>query len=262
MTEPDTVSGEGTSIRRPRLIVTVAAVVVALGTASFALGRCTRSTGTAATTGAAVMSPSSALSASTSVSTTTTASTTTTTTSSTSTTVATTTTSLASTSPSNNVYPIAAGASSQYPRSHHDYPAADIFTSCGNTFVAPAAGRVDEVSLVDTWSSKVNDGATRGGLSVSIVGDDGVRYYGSHLRLVLPTVRPGTRVTVGQPLGQVGDTGSAKGTGCHLHFGISAPCGPGDWQRRRGQFWPQKYLDAWKAGRQLSAVPELSKSPC
>lgn len=244
--------------RRAALVGVVVAVIAVLGVASFAAGRGSRSSASAAassgpaTTTSVVRSPATTSSTTTSTSTTTSSTTSTTSTS----------TTVPAALASNNIYPLAAGAKSQYARSHHDYPAADIFTACGTTFVAPAAGRVDEVSLVDTWSSKVNDGATRGGLSVSVVGDDGVRYYGSHLRLVLPGIRAGNRVTVGQPLGQVGDTGSAKGTGCHLHFGISAPCGPGDWQRRRGQVWPQKYLDAWKVGRQLSAAPEVSTGPC
>lgn len=261
-----TTPGPGSGNRRRTLVAVVIAVIVVLGTVSYAFGRESRpddssraaaapttSTGATSTTPTTRVTTSSTATTSSSTSTSTTTSTTMTTTS---------VRAPAPSGASNNIYPLAAGAKSQYARSHHDYPAADIFTACGTTFVAPSAGRVDEVSLVDTWSSKVNDGATRGGLSVSVVGDDGVRYYGSHLRLVLPNIRAGSRVALGQPLGQVGDTGSAKGTGCHLHFGLSTPCGPGDWQRRRGQIWPQKYLDAWKVGRQLSAVTETTKSPC
>ena len=264
--EPDDTAEQSPAspTRRRALVGTVIAVIAVLGTVSYAFGRESRPDKPTTQTAASPASSADTTSTSSSVRVTTTTSglvtTSTTTTSSTSTTTA-----VRATTPSGvsrNVYPLAAGAKSQYPRSHHDYPAADIFTACGTTFVAPSAGRVDEVSLVDTWSSKVNDGATRGGLSVSIVGDDGVRYYGSHLRVVLPNIQAGTRVTLGQPLGQVGDTGSAKGTSCHLHFGLSSPCGPGDWQRRRGQFWPQKYLDAWRAGQQLSAVSETTKSPC
>ncbi len=63
-----------------------------------------------------------------------------------------------------------------YARAHHDYPASDILAKAGCRFVAPTSGVVDEVSRVDTWRSPPNLGITRGGLSVSIIGDDGVRY--------------------------------------------------------------------------------------
>ena len=97
-------------------------------------------------------------------------------------------------------------------------------------------------------------GKDRGGLSVSIIGEDGVRYYGSHLSKVEVGIEPGVVVTVGQKLGEVGSTGSARGTKPHLHFGISYPTKPGDWAIRRGVLYPWKYLDAWKDGKDLSPV--------
>ncbi len=148
---------------------------------------------------------------------------------------------------SDYTFPVA-GCRVTYSRAHHDYPAADIFTGDDCTFVAPVDGRVDEVSRTDTWDPSANSGATRGGVSVSLVGVDGVRYYGSHLRAVLLRVRPGLTVRAGQPLGRIGDSGSARGTGTHLHFGISWPTGPGKWWVRRGVVGPQPYLDSWRAG--------------
>jgi murein DD-endopeptidase MepM/ murein hydrolase activator NlpD len=124
--------------------------------------------------------------------------------------------------------------------------------------VSPVRGRVSEVSYRDTWTAAVDDGATRGGLSVAVVGDDGVRYYGSHLSRVAPGIRPGVRVAAGQSVGRVGDTGSAAGTGCHLHFGISPPCGTGDWQVRRGILQPAPYLDAWRAREHRSPVTAVA----
>ena len=59
------------------------------------------------------------------------------------------------------------------------------------------AGTVDEVTYKDTWSSSTNRGADRGGLSVSVVGSDGVRYYGSHLERIATGIRPGVPVRVG-----------------------------------------------------------------
>jgi murein DD-endopeptidase MepM/ murein hydrolase activator NlpD len=144
-----------------------------------------------------------------------------------------------------------------YGRSHHDYPATDIFAPCGTPAVAVTGGVIQEVSRTDEWSSANDNPAIRGGLSYSMVGDDGVRYYGSHLATVAPDINPGTRVEKGRQIGTVGDTGNARGTGCHLHFGLSPPCGPGDWQVRRGTVYPWSYLDSWRSGGGRSPVDEV-----
>ena len=149
------------------------------------------------------------------------------------------------------VFPIA-GCRVSYAHSHHDYPATDIMAARGCLFVAPVAGRVDEVKYVDLWNSRTNLGSTRGGLSVSIVGDDGVRYYGSHLSSVETGIKRGVRVLPGQGLGRVGNTGSARGTATHVHFGVSWPTAQGIWWVRRGELYPWPYLDSWLAGGQRS----------
>ena len=110
------------------------------------------------------------------------------------------------------------GCTVTYSKYHHDYPAADIFGKKGCAFVAPIAGVIDEVNTVDKWSGKTNIGADRGGLSISIIGDDGLRYYGSHLSKIEPNIVPGYKVATGEKLGDIGSTGSAKGTKPHLHF--------------------------------------------
>lgn len=148
----------------------------------------------------------------------------------------------------------------KYGRSHHDYPATDIQAKKGCTFVSPINGVIEDVNLKDVWSGKTNLGQDRGGLSVSIIGDDGIRYYGSHLSKVEKDISPGVRVTAGEKLGEVGSTGSARGTAPHLHFGISYPTAPGDWQIRRGVVYPWKYLDAWKAGKDLSPVKAVAEA--
>jgi len=136
-----------------------------------------------------------------------------------------------------------------YLHAHHDYPASDILAPCGSTVVSPVSGVVQDVSTVDRWNPKADDPATRGGLSWSVVGDDGVRYYGSHLRQLDVHVVPGAAVRAGQRLGFVGRTGNARGTACHLHFGLSPlRCRPGDWWTRRGAFYPWPYLDDWRKG--------------
>ena len=154
-------------------------------------------------------------------------------------------------------FPIA-GCTVKYGKYHHDYPASDIFAKKGCAFVAPIAGVVDEVNTVDKWRGRTNLGADRGGLSVSIIGDDGNRYYGSHLSKIEANIIPGTRVATGEKLGEIGSTGSAKGTKPHLHFGISYPTDKGVWWIRRGvgletkgKTSPWKYLQAWQAGKDL-----------
>jgi murein DD-endopeptidase MepM/ murein hydrolase activator NlpD len=155
------------------------------------------------------------------------------------------------------VFPVA-DCAVNYARAHHDYAATDILTKAGCKFVAPINGIVDEVNRVDTWKSPPNLGITRGGLSVSIIGEDGVRYYGSHLRFIPTKIVPGLAVQAGDVLGAVGSTGSARGTAPHLHFGISWPTPPDTWWVRRGEVLPWKYLDAWKKGKDLSPVKAVA----
>ncbi len=69
-------------------------------------------------------------------------------------------------------FPIA-GCTVKYGKYHHDYPATDIDAKKGCAFVAPITGVVDEVNTEDKRSGKTNIGADRGGLSISIIGDDG-----------------------------------------------------------------------------------------
>ncbi|MTA95994.1 MAG: peptidoglycan DD-metalloendopeptidase family protein [Actinobacteria bacterium] len=147
----------------------------------------------------------------------------------------------------------------KYAQYHHDYPATDIITKKGCAFLAPIDGTVDEVSRKDRWSGKTNRGQDRGGLFVSIIGNDGVRYYGSHLSEVAVGIEPGVPVIAGQILGKVGDTGSARGTSPHLHFGLSWPTKKGDWKIRRGALLPYKYLKSWQKGGNLSPVDAIKK---
>ena len=154
------------------------------------------------------------------------------------------------------VFPVT-GCEVNYAKAHHDYAATDILSKAGCKFVAPINGVVDEVNRIDAWSGKTNLGIDRGGLYVSIIGDDGVRYYGSHLRSIPASIQPGVVVKAGRLLGTIGATGSARGTAPHLHFGISWPTPAQTWWVRRGEVLPWKYLDAWKAGKDLSPAKAL-----
>jgi peptidoglycan LD-endopeptidase LytH len=166
--------------------------------------------------------------------------------------------------PSSNVkyvFPVKASNVAFHP-THGKYPATDIFADCGEPAVATTSGVVLEVSLKDVYVKGSPDGPNNGGLSVSLLGDDGVRYYGSHLSKVQAGIRAGVRVAAGQQLGKVGHTGNANGV-CHLHFGISPPCAKvGDWKVRRGVVWPATFLTSWRKGGQKSPVATVKAQGC
>ena len=156
----------------------------------------------------------------------------------------------------NYVFPVV-GCDYTYAKAHHDYPATDILAKAGCKYVAVTSGVIDEVNRVDSWSGKTNLGVDRGGLYVSFIGSDGVRYYASHLRTIPLSIHPGVEVKAGRLLGTVGATGSARGTKPHIHFGLSWSTPPQTWWVRRGMVWPWKYLDAWKEGKDFSPAKEV-----
>lgn len=151
------------------------------------------------------------------------------------------------------------GAGTSWGDTHSSYPATDIFVvgGCAGSIVSPVAGVALEVRRVDSWDPAVDDPATRGGRSVAILGDDGVRYYLAHFDTIESAIEPGARVEAGQPLGIVGETG--RTSACHVHFGISPPCPDAEWSVRRGVIWPFPYLDAWRAGEQASPAEEVAE---
>lgn len=166
--------------------------------------------------------------------------------------------------------PVVANASPQYAfpikgcpvtftRYHHNYPATDILAERGCAFVAPTSGIIDEINRIDRFSWSTNRGADRGGKMISMVGDDGVRYYGSHLQSIPASVKVGDRVSVGELIGRVGTTGDAGGTAPHLHFGISWPTKAGIWWVRRGELNPFDYITAWKSGKNISPAKSVAK---
>lgn len=153
-------------------------------------------------------------------------------------------------------FPVQA-ANASYHRTHAVYPGADIFAACGTPVVAVTSGVILEVSRVDRFDKRGPRGPFNGGKFVSLRGDDGVRYYGSHLAEVAPGIEAGVRVRAGELIGTVGRTGNASNV-CHLHFGISPLCPAADgWWIRRGVVWPAPYLDAWRKGLNKSAAEEV-----
>jgi peptidoglycan LD-endopeptidase LytH len=85
----------------------------------------------------------------------------------------------------------------------------DVFAPRGTPVRSATPGfvyRIDDLSL--------------GGLSVTIVGEGGRRYYYTHLDTVPDDLVEGQRVGVDTVIGFVGDTGNAAGTPPHLHLGV------------------------------------------
>ncbi|MGN9893314.1 M23 family metallopeptidase [Micromonospora sp. L31] len=159
--------------------------------------------------------------------------------------------------PLRRVFPVRAGRVAYHP-THSAYPGTDIFADCGEPVVAVTDGTILEVSRVDRFDRRGPLGPYNGGLSVSLLGDDGVRYYGSHLSAISAGVDAGVRVRAGQQLGKVGRTGNANNV-CHLHFGLSPKCtGHDDWWIRRGVVWPAKYLDSWRRDGNRSPVAAVT----
>ncbi len=151
--------------------------------------------------------------------------------------------------------PVADDDAAGWGDTHAAYPATDIFVGCGATLVSPVRGTVLEVRRVDSYDPAVDNPATRGGRSVAILGLDGVRYYLAHFDTIEPDLAAGDPVSLGQPLGTMGDTG--RTSACHLHFSISPPCPGEESSVRRGVVWPYPYLDAWRRGEQASPVAEV-----
>lgn len=159
------------------------------------------------------------------------------------------------------VFPVYPPARASYGPGHNSYPGTDLYSPCGTAVVAPTSGTLDEVQPNDRWNPRHNLGPTRGGIFVSLIGDDGVRYYISHFAELASGLRPGDAVAAGALLGTVGRTGTAHNTPCHLHFGISPPgSGPRDWRPRRGVVDPFPYLEAWREGRERSPRKEVARA--
>jgi murein DD-endopeptidase MepM/ murein hydrolase activator NlpD len=87
----------------------------------------------------------------------------------------------------------------------------DIMSPRNTPLVAVTNGVIKKMSAVERGL---------GGITVWLKGDDGHEYYYAHLESIASGITVGLRVTGGQVLGYVGDTGNARGTETHLHFEI------------------------------------------
>ena len=155
------------------------------------------------------------------------------------------------------VFPVQPVIKTIYSPGHEGFPATDIYAPVGTDFVAVTSGVIDEVQRRDLYNPAGGntDPNWRNGIYIAYIGDDGVRYFGSHLSMIAPGLRAGTRVEAGQLLGRIGTTGKPRPGKPYVHFGISHPTFPGDWEVRRGEVDPYPYLRAWEKGR--DRVPRL-----
>jgi murein DD-endopeptidase MepM/ murein hydrolase activator NlpD len=91
----------------------------------------------------------------------------------------------------------------------------DIFARTGTPVYSATSGIVVRIGA-----------AGIGGNAVWVLGAGGRVYYYAHLATFAPGLRLGERVTPETELGLVGNTGNARTTPPHLHFGIYGPEGP------------------------------------
>lgn len=94
-------------------------------------------------------------------------------------------------------------------RGNRPHDGLDMFAPRHTPVRAAAPGfvyRIDDLSL--------------GGLSVTIVGDGGLRYFYTHFEAVPDDLVEGQRVEVDDLVGYVGNSGNAATTPTHLHFGV------------------------------------------
>ena len=143
-----------------------------------------------------------------------------------------------------------------YPKDHLNYPAVDA-EGCYARVLAPTAGFISQLHRLDKWTPENDSPGTRGGLTITVQGDDGVRYFFSHLGRI--KVLKNQRVAAGDWIGVIGSSGNARVTRCHTHFGMSRVCPLAEVYLLQGEIWPQKYLNAWKQGQQLSPRKEIRK---
>lgn len=85
----------------------------------------------------------------------------------------------------------------------------DLFAARGTQVLAASGGRVWKVGTDPL-----------GGQVVTVLGDGPAFYYYAHLDDFAVGLAPGQRVERGTLLGTVGNTGNARTTPPHLHFGV------------------------------------------
>jgi murein DD-endopeptidase MepM/ murein hydrolase activator NlpD len=115
----------------------------------------------------------------------------------------------------------------------------DIFARRGTPLVAVQDGTIEELRY-----------RSLGGNSLHLVNDNGDYFYYAHLDHYAAGIDNGTRVTAGQVIGYVGNTGNARTTPPHCHFEIHPGGG--------GPVDPYPYLELWRGAKPaVSLVPAV-----
>lgn len=146
------------------------------------------------------------------------------------------------------VFPVQPVKSASFKKGGHSYPGIDIFAKKGTAFVSPISGTIEDIQETDLWE-KTRDPAMKGGIWISVAGDDGYRYYGSHLDGIAAGMAVGKKVKPGEVLGYIGTSGNAKHTPSHLHFGISLVSRPYTYLVRRGEIESYFFLACLRSDR-------------
>ena len=95
------------------------------------------------------------------------------------------------------------------PRGQGPHQGNDIMASRGTPVVAVADGAIERMSRAESGL---------GGITIWLRDTVGNTYFYAHLNEILPGIEAGTRVSVGQQIATVGNTGDARYGATHLHF--------------------------------------------
>jgi len=112
----------------------------------------------------------------------------------------------------------------------HGHTGNDIFALRGTPLVAVQDGTIEELR----WRSL-------GGNSLHLVNDHGDYFYYAHLDHYAHGLHNGQRVTAGEVIGYVGNTGNARTTPPHCHFEVHPGSG--------GPVDPFPYLEEWRGAK-------------
>ncbi len=104
------------------------------------------------------------------------------------------------------------------PRGQRWHEGVDVFADRGTPVRPAAPGNIAMVGETGL-----------GGLGVTVMGDDGLRYFYTHLDAVPGDLAVGQRVSVLDVIGFVGNSGNAAGGPPHLHFAVYARGDAGGW---------------------------------
>lgn len=97
------------------------------------------------------------------------------------------------------------------PRSQGSHEGNDILAPRNTPIVAVAAGTI-------TRANRLEKGL--GGIYLWLKDASGTEYYYAHMQSIVDGIDVGTSVSVGQPIGAVGNSGDARYGATHLHFEV------------------------------------------